>query len=133
MQIKPFFSCTLQSYLTGLVRRVRQWPNWPYHCHGSASLPRAASSAVDPPPDFDCTAAAYYTSLCVVRHTFDDCRAFRSILSVDERLRESAPLRSVYVAVVYTGGAAEVRKSQSVRREEWKVQKLFVWQLQRFG
>ncbi|KAH1160458.1 hypothetical protein AAZX31_11G236300 [Glycine max] len=98
----------------------------------SFSSPRAASSAVQPPPDSDRTAVVvYYTSLRVVRRTFDDCRAVRSILrgfavaiderdvSVDERFREelqrilvrrSVPLPSVFVAGVYIGGADEVRK-----------------------
>ncbi|TKY47572.1 electron carrier [Spatholobus suberectus] len=96
------------------------------------SSPRAIPSAVSPPPDSDHAAVVvYYTSLRVVRRTYDDCRAVRSILrgfavaiderdvSVDERFREelqrilgrrNVPLPSVFVGGVYVGGADDVRK-----------------------
>ncbi|KAG4920205.1 hypothetical protein JHK86_049018 [Glycine max] len=98
----------------------------------SFSSPRAATSSIEPPPDSDRSAVVvYYTSLRVVRRTYDDCRAVRSILrgfaiaiderdvSVDERFREelqrilvhrSVMLPSVFVGGLYIGGADEVRK-----------------------
>nr|KYP56485.1 Uncharacterized protein At3g28850 family [Cajanus cajan] len=102
----------------------------------SPSLLRSVSSrsSVSLPPPSDHHAAAvvvYYTSLRVVRRTYDDCRAVRSILrgfavavderdvSVDERFREElqavlgrrhVALPSVFVAGAYVGGADDVRK-----------------------
>ncbi|CAJ1859101.1 unnamed protein product [Sphenostylis stenocarpa] len=97
------------------------------------SSPRGASpSSFLLPPDSDCsTVVLYYTSLRVVRRTFDDCRAVRSILrgfavavderdvSVDDRFREelqrilgrrTAPLPIVFIAGTYIGGADDVRR-----------------------
>ncbi|KAK7387474.1 hypothetical protein VNO78_28308 [Psophocarpus tetragonolobus] len=98
----------------------------------SFSSPRGVPSPLPPPPDSDRAAVViYYTSLRVVRRTYDECRAVRSILrgfavamderdvSVDERFREelqqilgrrTVALPSVFVGGGYIGGAEEVRK-----------------------
>ncbi|ESW35566.1 hypothetical protein PHAVU_001G245400 [Phaseolus vulgaris] len=99
----------------------------------SLSSPRAAApSSFAEPPYSDCSSIVlYYTSLRVVRRTYDDCRAVRSILhgfavalderdvSVDDRFREElqrilgsrrAPLPSVFIAGTYIGGAEDVRR-----------------------
>jgi len=99
----------------------------------SLSSPRSvAPSSFAPPPDSACSSVVlYYTSLRVVRPTYDECRAVRSILhgfavaiderdvSVDDRFREelqqilgsrTAPLPSVFIAGDYIGGAEDVRR-----------------------
>ncbi|MED6198588.1 hypothetical protein PIB30_067842 [Stylosanthes scabra] len=88
-----------------------------------------------PPPDSDAgSVVIYYTSLRVVRRTFDDCRAVRSILrgfhvavderdvSIDDRFREELNailgggrrsamiLPCVFVGGVFVGGADDVRR-----------------------
>ncbi|MED6207046.1 hypothetical protein PIB30_032278 [Stylosanthes scabra] len=88
-----------------------------------------------PPPDSDAgSVVIYYTSLRVVRRTFDDCRAVRSILrgfhvavderdvSMDDRFRDELNailggghrsamlLPCVFVGGVFVGGADEVRR-----------------------
>ncbi|KAK7311195.1 hypothetical protein RJT34_09174 [Clitoria ternatea] len=99
----------------------------------SHALLRSFSSRTVPsPPDSDHSSVViYFTSLRVVRRTFDDCRAVRSILhgfavavderdvSVDERFRQelqeilgrrSVPLPSVFIGGVYVGGAEDVSR-----------------------
>ncbi|XP_020209701.1 uncharacterized protein LOC109794668, partial [Cajanus cajan] len=91
---------------------------------------RAASPAALP-PGLDQGVVVYFTSLRVVRRTFDDCRAVRSILrglrvavderdvSIDDRFRDelhgilgrrSVALPRVFIGGVYIGGADEVRQ-----------------------
>ncbi|XLS74325.1 hypothetical protein HN51_031190 [Arachis hypogaea] len=87
------------------------------------------------PPDSDAgSVVVYYTSLRIVRRTFDDCRAVRSILrgfrvavderdvSIDDRFRDELHallgggrrstmlLPCVFVGGVYVGGAEDVRR-----------------------
>ncbi|XP_061376644.1 uncharacterized protein At5g39865-like [Gastrolobium bilobum] len=101
----------------------------------STSLLRSISSrssvALPPESDHGDAVVVYYTSLRVVRRTFNDCRAVRSILrgfavAIDERDvcidnrfleelqgilgRRNVPLPSVFVGGVYIGGADDVRR-----------------------
>ncbi|KAL2333436.1 hypothetical protein Fmac_014649 [Flemingia macrophylla] len=97
----------------------------------SPSLLRSVSHLPLPPDSDRSSVVVYYTSLRVVRRTYDDCRAVRSILrgfavalderdvSVDEHFRQElqeilggrrAPLPSVFVGGVYVGGADDVRR-----------------------
>ncbi|KAJ1401170.1 Thioredoxin-like superfamily [Sesbania bispinosa] len=83
------------------------------------------------PPGLDNRVVVYYTSLRVVRRTFDDCRAVRSILrgfrvtiderdvSMDDRFRDelqgilsrrNVSLPRVFIGGIYVGGADEVRQ-----------------------
>ncbi|CAJ1971046.1 unnamed protein product [Sphenostylis stenocarpa] len=84
------------------------------------------------PPGLDQGVVVYFTSLRVVRRTFDDCRAVRSILrglrvavderdvSIDDRFRDelhavldrrnNLALPRVFVGGVYVGGAEDVRQ-----------------------
>ncbi|KAK7305911.1 hypothetical protein VNO77_43824 [Canavalia gladiata] len=89
------------------------------------------SATLPPHSDYYGAIVVYYTSLTVVRRTYDDCIAVRSILrgfavatderdvSVDERFRQElqgilgrrhVPLPSVFIGGVYVGGADDVRK-----------------------
>ncbi|KAH1211836.1 Uncharacterized protein GmHk_14G040185 [Glycine max] len=92
---------------------------------------RAAAPAALP-PGLDQGVVVYFTSLRVVRRTFDDCRAVRSILrglrvavderdvSIDDRFRDelhavlgcrgNLALPRVFVGGVYVGGADDVRQ-----------------------
>ncbi|KAG4402699.1 hypothetical protein AAZX31_02G247800 [Glycine max] len=84
------------------------------------------------PPGLDQGVVVYFTSLRVVRRTFDDCRAVRSILrglrvavderdvSIDDRFRDelhavlgcrsNLALPRVFVGGIYVGGADDVRQ-----------------------
>ncbi|XP_061351770.1 uncharacterized protein At3g28850-like [Gastrolobium bilobum] len=83
------------------------------------------------PPGLDQGVVVYYTSLRVVRRTFDDCRTVRSILrgfrvavderdvSMDDRFRDelqgilgrrNVTLPRVFVGGTYVGGADDVRQ-----------------------
>ncbi|XP_004491017.1 uncharacterized protein At5g39865-like [Cicer arietinum] len=82
------------------------------------------------PPGLDQYVVVYYTSLRVVRRTFDDCRIVRSILrhfrvaiderdvSIDDRFRDelngilgrrNVTLPRVFIGGVYIGGVEEVK------------------------
>ncbi|CAL5190174.1 unnamed protein product [Lathyrus oleraceus] len=106
----------------------------------STSVLRAlAASHTAPPPSpkpesspcLDQRIVVYYTSLRVVRRTFEDCRAVRSILrcfpaaiderdvSIDDRFRDelheilgrkNVTLPRVFIGGVYIGGVEEVKR-----------------------
>ncbi|KAJ1425340.1 Thioredoxin-like superfamily [Sesbania bispinosa] len=91
---------------------------------------RTVRSSIASPPDSDhSTVVVYYTSLRIVRRTFNDCRSVRSILrrfdvsiderdvSVDDRFREelkeilgrrNVPLPSVFVGGEHIGGVDDL-------------------------
>ncbi|KAJ8443935.1 hypothetical protein Cgig2_032759 [Carnegiea gigantea] len=106
-----------------IFHRVRAWASATHRHHNQ------------PPPDAQNRVVVYYTSLRVVRKTFDDCRAVRSILKgykikIDERdvsmdggfldelqriigkreTKKDLSLPRVYVNGVYVGGADEIRR-----------------------
>ncbi|KAF7816509.1 Thioredoxin-like fold [Senna tora] len=89
------------------------------------------SNSIAPPGSSDQSIVVYYTSLRVVRRTFEDCRAVRSILrgfrvSIDERDvsmddrflhelqgilgRKNVTLPRVFVGGMYIGGAEDVKQ-----------------------
>ncbi|KAK7276416.1 hypothetical protein RIF29_17555 [Crotalaria pallida] len=99
----------------------------------STSVLRAFASrpSLKLPPGLDQGVVVYYTSLRVVRRTFDDCRAVRSILrgfrvavderdvSMDDRFRDeldgilgrrNVTLPRVFIGGAYVGGADDVRQ-----------------------
>ncbi|KAL5101830.1 hypothetical protein RYX36_006157 [Vicia faba] len=88
------------------------------------------SPSPSPSPCLDQPIVVYYTSLRIVRRTFDDCRAVRSILrcfraaiderdvSIDDRFRDelheilgrkNVTLPRVFIGGVYIGGVEEVK------------------------
>ncbi|KAK7300495.1 hypothetical protein RJT34_11340 [Clitoria ternatea] len=90
-----------------------------------------AAAPVALPPGLDQRVVVYFTSLRVVRRTFDDCRTVRSILrgfrvavderdvSIDDRIRDelhailggrNVTLPRVFIGGVYIGGAEDVRQ-----------------------
>ncbi|CAJ2644103.1 uncharacterized protein At5g39865-like [Trifolium pratense] len=93
---------------------------------------RAIASSITVPSNFDHgSIVVYYTSLRIIRRTFNDCRTVRSILKrfsvavderdvcIDERFREeleellgrrSVPLPCVFIGGEYIGGVDEFRK-----------------------
>uniref|UniRef100_A0A803M3Y0 Glutaredoxin domain-containing protein n=1 Tax=Chenopodium quinoa TaxID=63459 RepID=A0A803M3Y0_CHEQI len=109
-----------QSRKPSVFNRVRTWAHQP-----------------DPPPDSHNKVVVYYTSLHVVRRTFEDCKTVRSILKgykvkmderdlamdarfVDELQRiipsstpgKKASLPTVYFSGKYVGGVEEIRRLQ---------------------
>ncbi|TKY71764.1 hypothetical protein E2542_SST00496 [Spatholobus suberectus] len=84
--------------------------------------PGTVPSTVLPLPDSDHAVATvvYYTSLHIIRRTYDDCRSVRSILldfvvaSINERFREELQrilrCQNVSLPSVFVGGADDVRK-----------------------
>ncbi|CAL0307578.1 unnamed protein product [Lupinus luteus] len=90
-----------------------------------------SSVSVKLPPGLDQGVVVYYTSLRVVRRTFDDCRTVRTIfrgfrvtvderdVSIDDRFRDeldgilgrrNVKLPTVFIGGAYIGGADDVRR-----------------------
>jgi glutaredoxin domain-containing cysteine-rich protein 1 len=114
-----------------LFRRVRISTTFLRALGAASRTTVTPSSKVILPPGLENRVVIYYTSLRVVRRTFDDCRAVRAILrcfrvSVDERdvsiddnfrdelngilNRKSVTLPRVFVGGVYIGGVDEVKQ-----------------------
>ncbi|KAL2899317.1 hypothetical protein RDABS01_024399 [Bienertia sinuspersici] len=110
---------------------LRQWPGSPTPAHEDS--PKAPPSPPPQTPSPDSRIVVYYTSLRVVRPTFEACRAVMSILqgfriAIDERdlsmdlrflselrellglkLTEELTLPRVFIGGRYIGGAEEVK------------------------
>ncbi|XP_015973812.1 uncharacterized protein At3g28850 [Arachis duranensis] len=115
---------------SSLFRRIRISTSVLRAFGSRASLPPPPPQATLP-PGLDRGVVIYFTSLRVVRRTFDDCRAVRSILrnfrvavderdvSIDDRFRDelnsilgrkTATLPRVFIGGEYVGGADDVRQ-----------------------
>ncbi|XP_019433747.1 PREDICTED: uncharacterized protein At5g39865-like [Lupinus angustifolius] len=140
------FSCSsfkdIQSLITEKPEPEPSSPNSPSlfrRMRTSTSVLRAwasrpsllSSDSVKLPPGLDQGVVVYYTSLRVVRRTFDDCRTVRTILrgfrvtvderdvSIDDRFRDeldgilgrrNVKLPTVFIGGAYIGGVDDVRR-----------------------
>ncbi|KAE9614983.1 putative thioredoxin-like protein [Lupinus albus] len=104
-----------------------------------------SSDSVKLPPGLDQGVVVYYTSLRVVRRTFDDCRTVRTILrgfrvivderdvSIDDRFRDeldgifgrrNVKLPTVFIGGAYIGGAEEVQRLYNSGELERMIERL---------